>query len=67
MEIAISSKNIPRSLFSVVMWELWVARHFFHQGVKNIGQLADVLIRLEKYTDILGMELTMSVHNLRLL
>ena len=40
---------------------------FFHQGVKNIGQLADVLIRLEKYTDILGMELTMSVHNLRLL
>ena len=49
------------------MWELWVARHFFHQGVKNIGQLADVLIRLEKYTDILGMELTMSVHNLRLL
>ena len=47
------------------MWELWVARHFFHQGVKNIGQLADVLIRLEKYTDILGMELTMSVHNLK--
>ena len=49
-------------LASVVMWELWVARHFFHQGVKNIGQPADVLIRLEKYTDIFGYG-TMSEHH----